>query len=284
MADGGRRQVSGMQTEKFTITVEVVPPAGSDAGALLSTLQSLKTLPIDGFSVATNPVAKPRMSAMALCSLIQQKTGRPAILHCTTRDHNRLSLQALLWGAIALGIESVLASTGDFVAFEDRSKTKEVRDANVFDLVNMAREAKLRTGVVLDPRPETKGLKQAVERLKKKIESGAQFAVTQPIYDDAAADELAEAVRHVGIPVVMGILPLRSHRHAEFLHHKVAGIAIPSAVRDRMRRAENPAAEGVQNAAELLNLARERFAGACVMPPFDRYKTLIDILLENPRC
>ena len=273
-----------MQTEKFTITVEVVPPAGSDAGALLSTLQSLKTLPIDGFSVATNPVAKPRMSAMALCSLIQQKTGRPSILHCTTRDHNRLSLQALLWGAVALGIESVLASTGDFVAFEDRSKTKEVRDANVFDLVNMAREAKLRTGVVLDPRPETKGLKQAVERLKKKIESGAQFAVTQPIYDDAAADELAEAVRHVGIPVVMGILPLRSHRHAEFLHHKVAGIAVPPAVRDRMRRAENPAAEGVQNAAELLNLARERFAGACVMPPFDRYETLIDILPENPRC
>ena len=273
-----------MQTEKFTITVEVVPPAGSDAGALLSTLQSLKTLPIDGFSVATNPVAKPRMSAMALCSLIQQKTGRPAILHCTTRDHNRLSLQALLWGAVALGIESVLASTGDFVAFEDRSKTTEVRDANVFDLVNMAREAKLRTGVVLDPRPETKGLKQAVERLKKKIESGAQFAVTQPIYDDAAADELAEAVRHVGIPVVMGILPLRSHRHAEFLHHKVAGIAVPPAVRERMRRAEDSAAEGVQNAADLLNLARERFAGACVMPPFDRYESLIDILLENPRC
>ena len=273
-----------MQTEKFTITVEVVPPACPDAAALLSALQSLKALPIDGFSVATNPVAKPRMSAMALCALIQQKTGRPAVLHCTTRDHNRLSLQALLWGAVALGIETVLASTGDFVAFEDRSKTTEVRDADVFDLVKMTRAAGLRTGVVLDPHPETNGLKQAVERLKRKIEAGAHYAVTQPLYDEAAADELAEAVRPIGIPVVMGILPLRSHRHAEFLHHKVAGIAVPRTVRDRMRRAENPAAEGVQNAAELLTLARDRFAGACVMPPFDRYEILTDMLLENPKC
>lgn len=273
-----------MQTKKFTITIEVVPPACPDAGALLSTLQSLNALPIDGFSVATNPVAKPRMSAMALCTLIQQKTGRPAILHCTTRDHNRLSLQALLWGAVALGIESVLASTGDFVALEDRSKTTEVRDADVFDLVKMTRAAGLRTGVVLDPHPETNGLKQAVERLKRKIEAGAHYAVTQPLYDEAAADELAEAVRPIEIPVIMGILPLRSHRHAEFLHHKVAGIAVPRAVRDRMRRAENPAAEGVQNAAEILTLARERFAGVCVMPPFDRYEILTDMLLENPKC
>jgi methylenetetrahydrofolate reductase (NADPH) len=284
VADSGRRQVSDMQTEKFTITVEVVPPAGSNAAVLLSTLQSLKTLPIDGFSVATNPVAKPRMSAMALCTLIQQKTGRPAVLHCTTRDHNRLSLQGLLWGAVALGIETVLATTGDFVALEDRSKTKQVRDVDVFDLVKMTRTAGLRTGVVLDPHPETNGLKKAVERLKRKIEVGAHYVVTQPLYDEAAADELVEAVRHIGIPVVMGILPLRSHRHAEFLHHNVAGIAVPRGVRDRMRRAENPVAEGTQNAIEILNLARDRFAGACVMPPFDRYEILTDILLENPRC
>ena len=221
---------------------------------------------------------------MALCILIQQKTRRPAVLHCTTRDHNRLSLQALLWGAVALGIKTVLASTGDFVALEDRSKTTEVRDVDVFDLVKMTRAAGLRTGVVLDPLPEANGLKQAVERLKRKIEAGAHYAVTQPLYDEAAADDLAEAVRHIGIPVIMGLLPLRSHRHAEFLHHKVAGIAVPRAVRDRMRCAENPASEGVKNAAELLALARDRFAGACVMPPFDRYEILTDMLLENPRC
>ena len=94
----------------FYISIEVVPPAGPDAGPLLQSLAALAGLPVDAFSVATNPVAKPRMSAMALCALIQQRTGRTAILHCTTRDHNRLSLQSLLWGARALGIDTILAA------------------------------------------------------------------------------------------------------------------------------------------------------------------------------
>ena len=105
-----------MPDAAFFISIEVVPPAGPDAGPLLASLSALEGLPVNAFSVATNPVAKPRMSAMALCALIQQHTGRNAILHCTTRDHNRLSLQGLLWGARALGIETVLVTTGDFVA------------------------------------------------------------------------------------------------------------------------------------------------------------------------
>ena len=267
-----------MATDGFTVTVEVVPPAGAEAGGLLAALQSLAALPIDAFSVATNPVAKPRMSALALCTLIRQKTGRPAILHCTTRDHNQLSLQGLLWGAAALGIDTVLACSGDFVALGDRSHTTDVRDTNVFGLVKMGREAGLRTGVVLDPHPATNGLRTAVDRLKKKIEAGAQFAVTQPLYDESSADALAEAVRHIGIPIILGILPLRSQRHAEFLHHKVSGIAVPEKVRERLHRAENPAAEGTRNAIEVLTLARERFAGACIMPPFEHYEMLADML------
>ena len=132
------------------IIVEVVPPAGADAESVLSSLEGLAQLPVDGFSVATNPVAKPRMSALALCSLIQQRTKRPAILHCTTRDYNRLSLQGELWGAITLGIETVLVMTGDFVALGDRVSTTTVRDVDVFGLVSMAREAGLRTGVVFE--------------------------------------------------------------------------------------------------------------------------------------
>ncbi|NIV37912.1 MAG: homocysteine methyltransferase, partial [Anaerolineae bacterium] len=107
--------------EPFTITVEVVPPAGPDPEPILTALGQLAGLTFDGFSVATNPVAKPRMSALALCALIQKRTGRPATLHCTTRDHNRLSIQGLLWGARALGIETVLVATGDYVALGDRA-------------------------------------------------------------------------------------------------------------------------------------------------------------------
>ncbi len=269
-----------LDTNRFTISVEVVPPEGPQAEPLLGVLQSLLELPIDGFSVATNPVAKPRMSAMALCALVQQQTGRPAILHCTTRDHNRLSLQGLLWGALALGIETVLVATGDFVALSDRATTTDVRDVDVFGLIEMARDSGLYTGAVLDPGAESDGLEKPVRRLERKIAAGAQFVVTQPFYDPAGIEELVAATRHIEIPIVLGILPLRSPRHAEFLHQKVAGINVPEGVRERMKLAEDPVAEGIANAREVLNLARKHFAGACLMPPFDRFEMLRDILGE----
>ena len=269
------------EMSKFMVTVEVVPPAGPDAKPILAKLEALAPLSFDGFSVATNPVAKPRLSALALCALIQQRMGRPAILHCTTRDHNRLSIQGLLWGARTLGIETVLAATGDFVALGDRARTTTVRDVDVFALVRLAREAGLHTGVVLDPHPESNGLTQAVRRLERKVEAGAQFAVTQPVYDEAGARMLADATRQVGVPVILGILPLRTARHAEFLHHKVAGIAVPEHVRERMSRASDSVAEGMANAREMLAVARQHFAGACLMPPFDHYEVLFDILTKQ---
>jgi len=262
----------------FTITIEVVPPAGPDVEPLLEALASLAGRSFDAFSVATNPLAKPRLSALALCALIQERTGRPAILHCTTRDHNRLSLQALLWGARALGIETVLVATGDFVALGDRARTTTVRDVDVFDLVRMAREAGLHTGAVLDPHPESDGLKRAVRRLGRKVQAGAQFVVTQPVYDEKSAASLAAATKDLGVPIMLGILPLRTARHAWFLHHKVAGIAVAEPVQERMRRAADPVAEGASLAREMLALAREKFAGACIMPPFDHYEMLPEIL------
>jgi homocysteine S-methyltransferase len=262
----------------FSIVIEVVPPAGPDAQPLLKTLASLAPLTVDGFSVATNPVAKPRMSAMAVCSLIQQKTGRAAVLHCTARDHNRLSLQGLLWGARALGIASVLITTGDFVALKERGITTTVRDADIFGLLAMAREAGLCTGVVFDPFLETDSLDKAVDRLDRKVQAGAQFVVTQPAYDEAGVDLLARATMSCGLPVVMGILPLRTPKHADFLHNKVSGIVVPESVREQMHRADDPIRQGNANARHTLVLARERFAGACIMPPFDHYEVLFDIL------
>jgi len=258
-----------------------VPPASPDAGPILAALKALAPLTFDGYSVATNPVAKPRMSALALCALIQQQMGRPATLHCTTRDHNRLSMQGLLWGASALGIETVLVATGDFVALGDRARTTTVRDADVFALVRMAREAGLRTGVVLDPHPEADGLAQSIRRLEWKAEAGAQFVVTQPVYDAASARRLAEATQHIRIPIILGILPLRTTRHAEFLHHQVAGITVPEHVRERMAQASDPVTEGSAQAREMLAVAREHFAGACIMPPFDHYEVLFAILQDS---
>ena len=265
----------------FSITVEVVPPVGPDAEPILAALERLAGLPFDGFSVATNPVAKPRMSALALCALIQERTGRPATLHCTTRDHNRLSIQGLLWGARALHIETVLVATGDFVALGDRARTTTVRDVDVLALVRMAREAGLHTGVVLDPHPESNGLERAIQRLERKVEAGAQFAVTQPVYDEASGRALARATRHTRIPVILGILPLRTARHAEFLHHHVAGIAVPEGVRAQMASAGDSIAEGIANARDMLAVARQHFGGACLMPPFNHYEVLFEIIREK---
>ncbi|BBO84579.1 methylenetetrahydrofolate reductase [Desulfosarcina ovata] len=267
-----------MLNEKFVITIEVVPPDGPDPSELLKALGKLADLAFYGFSVATNPVAKPRMSAMALCALIQRHTGKPAILHLTTRDHNRLSLQGELWGARALGLQTVMVATGDFVALKDRHHTTTVRDADVYDLVGMAREAGFKTGVVFDTHPESNGLPQAVGHLKRKVDAGAQFAVTQPVYDDAGADAIAKATADINIPMIMGILPLRTPRHAEFLHSRVAGIAVPETLRHRMHAAADPVVEGAANAREMLAIARQRFAGACIMPPFDHYEVLDEIL------
>jgi homocysteine S-methyltransferase len=263
---------------RFTVTVEVVPPAGPDPEPLLRLLKPLGALPFDGFSVATNPVARARMSALALSVLTQQRTGKPVTLHCTTRDHNRLSIQGLLWGARALGINSVLVATGDHVALGDGTRTTRVRDVDVYDLVAMARQAGLRVGVVLDPRERPHQLRQEVRRLELKVEAGAQYVVTQPVFDEIHARRLRDATSHIEIPVIMGILPLRSARHARFLDGKVAGIAVPEHVQQRMEDATDPVAEGAAGARAMIEAAREWFSGACIMPAFDHYGILFRIL------
>ncbi len=280
----------GPDFRSFALGVEVVPPAGPDPEPLLAQLQPLDGADLAGFSVATNPLARPRMSALALSTLIQQRTGKPATLHCTTRDHNRLSLQALLWGARALGIGSVLVATGDYVALGDRARTTTVRDVNVYELVSLAREAGLQVGVVFDPWPgphpfeasalePTSGrLAPQVRRLEKKIAAGAQYVVTQPVYDQASAHHLRQAMAPLSVPVVLGILPLRSARHARFLEEKVSGITVPAAVQQRLEAAADPVAEGISLAGEMLAVARRWFAGALLMPPFGHYEIVAPIL------
>lgn len=268
-----------LNSERFTVAVEVVPPKGPDPEPLLSALEAVSNLPFDSFSVATNPVAKARMSSLALGFLLQQRTGRPATVHCITRDHNRLSIQALLWGARALGVRSVLVATGDLVALDDGTRTTTVRDMDVYRLVRMAREANLHTSVVLDPHlGSDRALVEQVRRLERKIKAGAQGVVTQPVYDRAGAQTLRDATQHLDLPVSLGILPLRSARHARFLHDQVAGITVPEAVQARMERAADPVAAGIAGARDMLAVARQWFAGACIMPPFDHFEILSGIL------
>ncbi len=154
--------------EKFIITIEVVPPAGNDPADLLDKLAAISGLAFDGFSVAFNPVAKPRMSATVFCHLLHQKTGKPAILHLTVRDHNLLGLQAELWGAKALGIDTLIAITGDPSAGRQKDGATAVNDVTVYQLITLGNESGLTAGAVLDFRPERNGLKNEVKRLEKR--------------------------------------------------------------------------------------------------------------------
>ncbi len=263
---------------KFKITLEVVPPAGYETRELLDKLNIIAGLSFDAFSVASNPVAKPRMSAMVFSHLLQERTGKPAILHFTVRDHNRLGLGAELWGARALGIDTVIAVTGDPSARKKENATTTVNDLNVFELIQMTADAGLCTGAVLDYRPEVDGLENEIRRIEKKAAAGAKFIVTQPVYDGQTAQKLYDALSHIKIPVIMGILPLLSHKHASFLHNKVAGIAIPDALQMEMATSKDPVATGINQSRQMLQLAKKMFSGACIMPPFDRFDILPEIL------
>jgi methylenetetrahydrofolate reductase (NADPH) len=263
--------------DKFKITLEVVPPAGQNGRALLGKLTAISGLGFDGFSVASNPVATPRMSAMVFSHLLQEQTGKPAILHFTVRDHNRLGLQAEIWGARGLGIDTIIAVTGDPARHNDNTTTT-VNDLNVFELISMATDAELWAGAVLDYRPEVDGLENEIKRIERKAAAGAKFIVTQPVYDEKTALKLHGALSHIEIPVIMGILPLLSHKHAAFLHNKVAGIAIPDALQEEMATTKDPLAAGIRQSRQMLQLAKKLFSGACVMPPFNRFDILPEIL------
>jgi len=264
--------------DSFKITVEVVPPSGHDSQPLMEKIRPISTLGFHGFSVASNPVANPRMSAMVFSHLLQEQTGKPAILHFTVRDHNRLGLQAELWGARTLGIDTIIAVTGDPSAKNREHPAATVNDMNVYDLITLADASGMCPGAVLDYRPEVDGLDHEIRRIERKAMAGCRFIVTQPVYDRETAQRLKKGLAHIKVPVIMGILPLISVKHAIFLHTKVDGIAVPKTLQQEMTQSKNPLETGLQNSREMMKLAREWFAGACVMPPFDRFDILHEII------
>jgi len=267
--------------KKFFITIEVVPPKGNDPGGLLEKLTCLNGLLFHAFSVASNPVAKPRMSAMVFAGLLQSTSKKPAILHCTIRDHNRLGLQSKLWGAKAAGLDTMIAVTGDPSSGSKKERALTVGDLNVFELISLARNSGLYTGAVFDFRPEVNGFELEVQRLKKKVAAGCGFIVTQPVYDEKTAEKIQVATRELHVPVIMGILPLLSYKHAVFLHDKVPGIAVPESLRQIMKLTKDPVKEGIIQARNMLELAKKMYAGACIMPPFDRFDILKEVLLTE---
>jgi homocysteine S-methyltransferase len=279
---------------KFVVSVELDPPKGADAGAIIEKALYCKENEVDAINVADGPRASARMSAQSLCVLLQDKVGVDTILHYTCRDRNLLGIQSDLLGAYALGLRNVLAITGDPPKLGDYPDATAVYDVDSIGLIRIMDHLKhgcdlagnligpalaIHTGCGADPSKED--VEREVRRLEEKVKAGAEFIMTQPVYDPRTAEGFLKRVQHLRTPILIGILPLYSHRNAEFLHNEVPGMRIPDDIRERMRKAGSGEAaqlEGVRIAQEALLAARDLAQGAYIMPPFNKVELAIRVI------
>jgi methionine synthase I (cobalamin-dependent) len=280
--------------QKFVVSVEINPPPGLSLAKALDGAKLLRDAGIDMINVADGPRASARMGNLALCLRIQEQLGMPSLMHVTTRDRNLLGLVAHLLAAHELGVRNLVVITGDPPKMGDFPDATAVYDTDSVGLLRIVRG--LNRGI--DPggkpmgeataflaatgaEPAARDYDHEIERLRAKIDAGAELIMTQPVYDPAVLDRfLADAIP-MGVPILVGLLPLASYRNAEFLHNEVPGMGIPDHIRERMREAgagERGRAEGVAIAREMLSAVKDRVQGAYIMPPFGRYELALDIV------
>ena len=278
---------------QFVVSVEIDPPKGLNPEKALAGARMLKEAGVDAINVADSPMARVRMSAMTLSHLIQAETGVEAIVHFTTRDRSLMGLQSELLGAHALGVRNILALTGDPPSLGDYPDSSAVYDVDSIGLIrvltkmnegtdsagaSIGRMASFTIACAVDP---TKAdLVEEARRLKAKIASGAHCVMTQPIFEAGVWTRFLEIYDEpIPVPVLIGILPLQSSRHAEFLHNEVPGITLTDEARERMRLAgANGRREGVEMARELLISLKPHAQGVYIMPSFGRYEVAAEVL------
>ncbi|HEX7123791.1 MAG TPA: bifunctional homocysteine S-methyltransferase/methylenetetrahydrofolate reductase, partial [Gemmatimonadaceae bacterium] len=288
---------------EFVVSVEVDPPKGLNPRKTLAGAQLLKDAGVDFINVADSPMARVRMSALTLCYLIQHQTGVETILHFTTRDRNLMGLQSDLIGAHALGVRNIIALTGDPPSLGDYPDATPVYDVDSIGLVKVIKSfnegrdaagasigqmASFTVAVAADP--TRADLDEEAVRLNRKIEAGADLVMTQPVFAIETWQRFVEIYERrfgpIPLPVLLGVLPLQSHRHAEFLHNEVPGIRLTDEARERMRLAGSEGRrEGVKLAQELVQEARALVHGIYIMPSFGRYEVAAEVLdvLEDRR-
>ncbi|MDC0748951.1 bifunctional homocysteine S-methyltransferase/methylenetetrahydrofolate reductase [Polyangium mundeleinium] len=280
--------------KKFVVSVEVNPPVGVDPTSAIQAAKMLVTGGVDIINIADGARAQARMSNLALAVRMQEELGVETLLHVCGRDRNLLGQVAHLLGAHALGIRNLVVVTGDPPKMGDFPDATAVYDLDSIGILRLA--SRLNAGI--DPggkplggvtsffcatgaEPAALNYEREMERLKLKKRAGAELIMTQPVYDPNVLDRFLKDVEPLGLPVLVGILPLASHKNAEFLHNEVPGMQIPRDVRDRMQRAgSGPAArkEGVAIAREMLAAVRNRVAGAYIMPPLGRYELALEVM------
>ena len=280
--------------EKFVISVEIDPPRGINTAKVLEGARLMAQHGIDCINIADSPLARIRMSAVALGYQIHTHFPRlEVILHFTTRDRNLMGLQSDLLGAHAIGLRNILALTGDPPSVGDYPNATAVFDTDAMglmriihrmnagtDLAGTSIGAATRFAVGCGVNPTAENLDFEIERVRKKLDAGPQFIMTQPVYELSCWEGFLERLGGLPkVPILVGILPLQSFRHAEFLHNEVPGIQVPQWIRDRLREAGNEGQRvGVELARELLAQCKGLANGVYLMPSFGRYENCLEVL------
>ena len=270
----------------FVTSVEIVPPKGCDASQMLEGVKLIKQAGVDAVNVPDGPRAQSRMSAMATSLLIEREVAIEAVVHYTCRDRNLLGMQSHLLGAAAMGLNNLLLITGDPPKMGPYPQATAVFDIDSIGLTNMVTQ--LNQGLDLGGNPIGKptsftigvgvnpgalDLDYELKRFAYKVEAGAQYAITQPVFDPRQLLEFLERIEGFRIPIVAGIWPLASYRNAEFMSNEVPGVVMPASVLERMRQAPTPEtaqAEGVAIAREMLAEVRGAIQGVQVSAPLGK--------------
>ncbi|MEO8703259.1 MAG: bifunctional homocysteine S-methyltransferase/methylenetetrahydrofolate reductase [Kofleriaceae bacterium] len=278
---------------EFAVSVELTSPQGSDLTKTKQQVAELLAAGIDVVNIADGPRASARMANVAACARLVAETTVEPILHVCSRDRSFLGLVAHLLGAQALGLRNLVIITGDPPKMGDYPFSTPVYDVDSVGLLRMA--SGLNAGV--DPagkeceptafvlatgaEPGAHDRERELRRLEDKKLAGAELVMTQPVYDPRTLERFLDDAAPLGLPVMVGILPLASHRNAEFLHNEVPGMGIPAEYRERMAKVgQGPAAraEGIRIAQEALAAVKHRVQGVYVMPPFNRVDAALAVL------
>jgi methionine synthase / methylenetetrahydrofolate reductase(NADPH) len=284
---------------EFVTSVEIVPPRGVDASKMLLDTSRLKEAGVDAVNVPDGPRAQSRMGALLTSVLIEQQIGIETVTHYCCRDRNLLGMLSDLLGAAAVGLHNILLITGDPPKMGPYPNATAVFDIDAIGLTNLVNQlnhgldpggnaigAPTRFAIGVGVNPAALDPAHELKRFEWKVEAGAEYAITQPVFDATQLEKFLRTIEHTRIPVVAGIWPLVSLRNAEFLANEVPGVVVPAQIIERMRAAsarskEHAVAEGIAIAREMLERVRPHVQGVQVSAPFGKVELALDVFRDT---
>jgi 5,10-methylenetetrahydrofolate reductase len=277
---------------RFVAFVEIVPPRGVDAAKEIEGAKACAAAGIDCINVPDGPRASARMSAQVTCQLIQQQAGIEAVLHFCCRDRNILGIQSELLGAYAVGVRNLICITGDPPRMGAYPSATAVFDVDAIGLVNIVNNLNhgldiggnpmgSQTAMVIGvgANPGALNLDEELRRLDWKVQAGAEYLVTQPVFDADLLERFVRRVEHYGIPIIAGVWPLTSYRNAEFMMNELR-VPVPEEYAERLRAAdsgERAREEGIAIAREMVGRIRPMVQGVQLSAPFGRIPMALEV-------